>query len=116
MRGATPRRSGKSGPRSVNGTAAATRVISGILKGGLADGLPLRRDMAVEEMTPGVARLRTLIANIYLVGRPGGPWVLVDTGTPGNAERIRDAAELRFGRGTRPEAIRSEERRVGEER
>ncbi|MGA3040426.1 MAG: MBL fold metallo-hydrolase [Bryobacteraceae bacterium] len=61
--------------------------------------------MAVEEMTPGVARLRTLIANIYLVGSPGGPWALVDTGTPGNAGRIRDAAELRFGRGARPEAI-----------
>lgn len=61
--------------------------------------------MPVEEITPGVARLRTLIANIYLVGRPGGPWVLVDTGTPGNAARIRDAAELRFGRDTRPEAI-----------
>jgi glyoxylase-like metal-dependent hydrolase (beta-lactamase superfamily II) len=61
--------------------------------------------MPVEEMTPGVARLRTLIANIYLVGSPGGPWVLVDTGTPGNAVRIRDAAEERFGRETRPEAI-----------
>lgn len=56
-------------------------------------------------MTPGVARLRTLIANIYLVGSPGGPWVLVDTGTPGNAARICDAAEQRFGRDTRPEAI-----------
>ena len=61
--------------------------------------------MPVEEMTPGVARLRTLIANIYLVGSPGGPWVLVDTGAPGNAARIRDAAEQRFGPGARPEAI-----------
>jgi glyoxylase-like metal-dependent hydrolase (beta-lactamase superfamily II) len=61
--------------------------------------------MAVEEMTPGVARLRTLIANIYLVGSPGGPWALVDTGTPGNAARIRDAARQRFGRDARPEAI-----------
>ncbi len=61
--------------------------------------------MTLEEMTPGVARLRTLIANIYLVGSPGGPWVLVDTGTPGNAGRIRNAAEQRFGRDARPEAI-----------
>lgn len=61
--------------------------------------------MPVEEITPGVARLRTLIANIYLVGNPGGPWVLVDTGTPGNAARIRDAAEERFGRDARPGAI-----------
>lgn len=61
--------------------------------------------MSVEEMTPGVARLRTLIANIYLVGNPEEPWVLVDTGTPGNAARIRDAAEHRFGQGARPQAI-----------
>ena len=61
--------------------------------------------MPVEEITPGVARIRTLIANMYLVGSPGGPWVLVDTGTPGNASRIRDAAELRFGKDARPSAI-----------
>jgi glyoxylase-like metal-dependent hydrolase (beta-lactamase superfamily II) len=61
--------------------------------------------MSVEEMTPGVARLRTLIANIYLVGSPGGSWVLVDTGTPGNAARIREAAKERFGGEVRPEAI-----------
>jgi len=61
--------------------------------------------MAVEEMTLGVARLRTLLANIYLVGAPGGPWALVDTGTPGNAARIRGAAERRFGRDARPSAI-----------
>jgi glyoxylase-like metal-dependent hydrolase (beta-lactamase superfamily II) len=61
--------------------------------------------MPVDEVTPGVARLRTLIANMYLVGSPGGPWVLVDTGTPGNAARIRDAAVQRFGRDARPEAI-----------
>ena len=61
--------------------------------------------MPLEEITPGVARVRTLIANIYLVGHPGGPWVLVDTGTPGNAARIRGAAEMRFGRDARPDAI-----------
>jgi glyoxylase-like metal-dependent hydrolase (beta-lactamase superfamily II) len=61
--------------------------------------------MPVEEMTPNVARVRTLMANIYLVGSPGGPWVVVDTGTPGNAARIREAAAQRFGRDARPEAI-----------
>src|ERR1039458_7143088 len=61
--------------------------------------------MPVEEMTPGVARLRTLIANIYLVGSAGGPWMLVDTGTPGNAARIRNAAAQRFGPCARPQAI-----------
>jgi glyoxylase-like metal-dependent hydrolase (beta-lactamase superfamily II) len=43
--------------------------------------------------------------NTYLVGEVGGPWVLVDAGTPGNAERIRAEAEERFGPGARPEAI-----------
>ncbi len=61
--------------------------------------------MPIEEVTPGVARLKTLMANIYLVGSPGGPWVLVDTGTPGNAARIRRAAEQRFGADARPSAI-----------
>jgi glyoxylase-like metal-dependent hydrolase (beta-lactamase superfamily II) len=61
--------------------------------------------MPIEEMTPGVARLRTMIANIYLVGSRDGPWVLVDTGTPGHAARIREAAVERFGPGARPEAI-----------
>jgi len=61
--------------------------------------------MPIEEITANVARVRTLIANIYLVGRRGGPWALVDTGTPGNAMRIRSAAEQRFGKGARPEAI-----------
>jgi len=61
--------------------------------------------MGLEEIAPGVGRLRTLIANIYFVGNPGGPWVLVDTGTPGNVARIREAAEGFYGRDTRPEAI-----------
>ncbi|HLY20023.1 MAG TPA: MBL fold metallo-hydrolase [Bryobacteraceae bacterium] len=61
--------------------------------------------MPVEELTPGVARLKTLMANIYLIGSPGGPWVLVDTGTPGNAARIRQAARERFGSDAPPTAI-----------
>ena len=61
--------------------------------------------MALEEITPELARLKTLIANIYLVGKPGGAWVLVDSGAPGNAPRIREEAELRFGPNARPSAI-----------
>ena len=37
--------------------------------------------------------------------RRGGPWILVDTGTPGNAEKIRAAAQERIGAEARPEAI-----------
>lgn len=61
--------------------------------------------MPLDELTPDIARLKTLIANIYFVGRPGGPWLLVDTGTPGNATRIRHAAGQRYGKDARPEAI-----------
>ena len=58
-----------------------------------------------EEVAPGVARLALGVVNAYLLGEVGGPWVLVDAGTPGNAERIRAAAEERFGAGAKPEAI-----------
>ncbi len=43
--------------------------------------------------------------NVYFLGKPGGPWVLVDAGLPGRALQIRRAAEARFGSDSRPEAI-----------
>ncbi|KAA9005033.1 MBL fold metallo-hydrolase [Paenibacillus spiritus] len=46
------------------------------------------------------------IVNIALVGRPGGPgYVLVDAGMPGSVDSIVEAAEERFGKGSRPDAI-----------
>lgn len=57
------------------------------------------------EVTQGVTRLDLGIVNAYLVGEAGGPWILVDTGTPGNAERIRAAAQERIGAEARLEAI-----------
>ncbi|WP_310551237.1 MBL fold metallo-hydrolase [Paenibacillus glufosinatiresistens] len=46
------------------------------------------------------------IVNVALVGRPGGPgYVLVDAGMPGSADSIVEAAEERFGKGSRPDAI-----------
>ncbi|MBB6098126.1 glyoxylase-like metal-dependent hydrolase (beta-lactamase superfamily II) [Deinobacterium chartae] len=65
---------------------------------------PLRRPGRAE-VAPGVARLRCAIVNVYFLGEPGGPWILVDTGLPGFARLIRKAAETRFGQGARPEAI-----------
>jgi len=56
------------------------------------------------EVAPGVAVVETAIVNAYLVGDARN-WVLVDTGLPGFAGRIRGAAEARFGRGARPRAI-----------
>jgi glyoxylase-like metal-dependent hydrolase (beta-lactamase superfamily II) len=57
------------------------------------------------EVTPDVTRLALGIVNAYLVGEAGGPWVLVDAGTPGNAEKIRAEAQQLFGAEARPEAI-----------
>jgi glyoxylase-like metal-dependent hydrolase (beta-lactamase superfamily II) len=58
----------------------------------------------MQEIARGVAVVPTLIANAYLVGDRAA-WVLVDTCTPGNEQRIRRAAEQRFGRGACPCAI-----------
>jgi glyoxylase-like metal-dependent hydrolase (beta-lactamase superfamily II) len=44
-------------------------------------------------------------ANVYFIGRPGGRWIVVDTGFPGQALEILAAAEARFGSGSAPEAI-----------
>ncbi len=56
-------------------------------------------------IAPGIAWVPTSFVNSYLVGEPGGPWVLVDTGLPGFAWKIKAAAAARFGAGSRPEAI-----------
>lgn len=45
-----------------------------------------------------------VMANAYLVGNTNS-WVLVDSGTPGNAGKIKEAAEARFGAGAKPRAI-----------
>ena len=57
----------------------------------------------MESVVPGVARLGVVFVNVFAVGEPGGPWVLVDTGLPGSGGLVRRAVAERFG--TRPEAI-----------
>lgn len=61
-----------------------------------------------EEVAPGVHRLDTgspaLGANVYLVDRGDGGWVLVDTGWARHASLIRSAADALHGRAG-PEAI-----------
>jgi glyoxylase-like metal-dependent hydrolase (beta-lactamase superfamily II) len=74
------------------------------LEGRLVRG-PFGQPEAGVEVTPSVTRLDLGIVNAYIIGEAGGPWVLVDTGTPGNAEKIRAEAQERFGVGARPEAI-----------
>ena len=55
-----------------------------------------------------LAYLCTVMVNVYFVGPPHAgdrEWVLVDAGMPGSADRIAEAAEARFGPGSRPSAI-----------
>ena len=60
--------------------------------------------MTLKEIATDVFRLKVSIANVYFIGPPQGPWTLVDTGIPGHAEQIREAAEALYG-ATPPEAI-----------
>ncbi len=59
----------------------------------------------ITRIAPDVGWLPVSFANIYFIGRPGGKWLLVDAGPPGRAAEIFEAAEARFGAGSRPEAI-----------
>lgn len=60
---------------------------------------------AAGEVAAGVVRVPIIFVNAYLVDAPAGRWVLVDTGLPGFAWRVRRAAEKRYGAGARPAAI-----------
>lgn len=61
-------------------------------------------DLGMQEIARDVAVIETLISNAYLVG-DAGSWILLDALTPGNARRIKEAAEARFGRGAKPQGI-----------
>jgi len=58
-----------------------------------------------ELVAPRLARLGIVFVNVYALGEPGGPWVLVDAGLRGSEGYIRRAAEGRFGAMARPEGI-----------
>ncbi|HEV8041175.1 MAG TPA: MBL fold metallo-hydrolase [Bryobacteraceae bacterium] len=61
--------------------------------------------MPLNEIAPNVFCLKVSIANVYFIGPPAGPWILVDTSTPGHAPAILEAAESLYGAGACPEAI-----------
>ncbi|WP_276496787.1 MBL fold metallo-hydrolase [Pontibacter litorisediminis] len=54
---------------------------------------------------PRVWGLKTIFVNLYFAANPDGSWVLVDTGVPGSASKIREAAAEIFGPDSRPSAI-----------
>jgi glyoxylase-like metal-dependent hydrolase (beta-lactamase superfamily II) len=58
----------------------------------------------MEEIASAVALVPMSIANAYLIGDAQN-WVLVDSGIPGNAGEIKQAAQARFGPSTRPRGI-----------
>jgi glyoxylase-like metal-dependent hydrolase (beta-lactamase superfamily II) len=60
---------------------------------------------SITRVAPDVGWLPISFVNVYFIGRPGGPWVLVDAGLPGTAPQIRAAAAARYGSTSRPEAI-----------
>src|SRR6478672_1031907 len=69
------------------------------------------RQSSMDEPThvaPGLAYLRDRMANVAFIGSSDGrddEWILVDTGLPGSASRILDAAELLYGDDATPAAI-----------
>lgn len=60
---------------------------------------------AVNRIAPGVYYIPAAMANVYAVGHPGEPWVLIDAGVPGTAGHIRRSVAGIYGRHSRPEAI-----------
>ena len=58
----------------------------------------------VHEITSELAYQRLTIVNVVFWGRPDH-WVLIDAGLMRSAARIKNAAENRFGTGTKPAAI-----------
>jgi glyoxylase-like metal-dependent hydrolase (beta-lactamase superfamily II) len=58
-----------------------------------------------EPVAPGVGRLGILFVNVFALGEPGRPWLLLDAGLAGSGGLIRRAVAGRFGAGARPEGI-----------
>lgn len=59
---------------------------------------------AAREIAADLAFLRVSIANVYFAGNRE-KWILIDTGVPGHAAAILQAAQARFGENSRPRAI-----------
>src|SRR3954470_4110905 len=59
----------------------------------------------ITRIAPDVGWLPVSFVNVYFLGHPGGPWVLIDAGLPARANQIIEAAEARFSESSRPEAI-----------
>lgn len=67
--------------------------------------IPDYEEVPLEEVAPGVTGLRVLFVNVYALTSSLGGWVLIDSGLPYSAGRIRKWAENNFGQHTRPRSI-----------
>ncbi|WP_232058292.1 MBL fold metallo-hydrolase [Nibribacter ruber] len=56
-------------------------------------------------VAPGIMGMEIVFVNLYFVENPDGSWVLVDAGLYASADRIRKAAEEKFGKSNPPKAI-----------
>ena len=59
---------------------------------------------SMQHIASDVTFMTTVFVNLYMIGTRD-LWVLIDTGLAKQAWRVRAAAEERFGKGMRPEAI-----------
>lgn len=57
------------------------------------------------EVRPDLYYYTNQIVNVVMIGSPGEQWVLVDAGMPKCGAEIKDVAEDRFGKGSRPQCI-----------
>jgi glyoxylase-like metal-dependent hydrolase (beta-lactamase superfamily II) len=63
---------------------------------------------AFTAVVPGLSVLRDVFVNLYYAfpeDQPAGPWVLIDAGLPGSADKIKKQAEELFGANMPPVAI-----------
>ncbi|GBF05366.1 metallo-beta-lactamase superfamily [Deinococcus aerius] len=67
-------------------------------------GPPVSTFGGTQVLRPDVVRVRLPMVNVYLLGQPGGDWVLVDAGMPMTAGLIRAAAD-KYHAGRPPSAI-----------
>ncbi|HMQ29394.1 MAG TPA: MBL fold metallo-hydrolase [Chloroflexaceae bacterium] len=66
---------------------------------------PARLPRGAHQVAPGVLRLRVAFVNLFFIGPPAGPWVLVDAGVGDCSGQIVRAAEAHYGPGAAPAAI-----------
>ncbi|WP_225986521.1 MBL fold metallo-hydrolase [Rufibacter sp. LB8] len=57
------------------------------------------------QVAPGILGMEIVFVNLFFIENPDKSWVLIDAGLYGSADKIRKAAEERFGKDNPPKAI-----------